>query len=151
MLIFIVMTVVGNFYFSIFLRLTWEFLGLESERGGSVCWPNNKIIESVWWCVQVESGTDPAEIRSRLREALPRAPQKQLVCAAQTSLIEMLPKFPSPLSTSSIILTKEHQQKHNVFLDFRSLLSLAFRIQHSCVVHSYCRMMALNMAFCTFQ
>ena len=39
------MTVVGNFYFSIFLRLTWEFLGLESERGGSVCWPNNKIID----------------------------------------------------------------------------------------------------------
>ena len=39
------MTLVGNFYFSIFLRLTWEFLGLESERGGSVCWPNNKIID----------------------------------------------------------------------------------------------------------
>ena len=39
------MAVVGHFYFSIFLRLTWEFLGLESERGGSVCWPNNKIID----------------------------------------------------------------------------------------------------------
>ena len=39
------MAVVGNFYFYIFLRLTWEFLGLESERGGSVCWPNNKIID----------------------------------------------------------------------------------------------------------
>ena len=39
------MAVVGNFYFSIFLRLMWEFLGLESERGGSVCWPNNKIIK----------------------------------------------------------------------------------------------------------
>ena len=35
----------GNFYFSIFFRLTWEFLGLESKRGGSVCWPNNKIID----------------------------------------------------------------------------------------------------------
>ena len=40
------MAVVGNFYFSIFLRLMWEFLGLESERGGSVCWPNNKIIDA---------------------------------------------------------------------------------------------------------
>ena len=39
------MAVVGNFYFSIFLQLTGEFLGLESERGGSVCWPNNKIID----------------------------------------------------------------------------------------------------------
>ena len=39
------MAVVGNFYFSIFLRLTWEFLDFESERGGSVCWPNNKIID----------------------------------------------------------------------------------------------------------
>jgi hypothetical protein len=38
------MAVVDNFYFSIFLRLTWEFLGLENKRGGSVCWPNNKII-----------------------------------------------------------------------------------------------------------
>ena len=36
---------VSNFYFFIFLRLTCEFLGLESERGGSVCWPNNKIID----------------------------------------------------------------------------------------------------------
>jgi len=44
-LMFIIMSVVGNFYFSIFLRLTWEFLGLESERGGSVCWSNNKIID----------------------------------------------------------------------------------------------------------
>ena len=39
------MAVVGNFYFSIFLRLTWKFLDLESERGGSFCWPNNKIID----------------------------------------------------------------------------------------------------------
>ena len=39
------MTVMGNFYFSIFLQLTWEFLDLESERGVSVCWPNNKIID----------------------------------------------------------------------------------------------------------
>jgi len=37
--------VVGNFYFSIFLGLTWEFLGLESEREDSVYWPNNKIID----------------------------------------------------------------------------------------------------------
>ena len=28
------MTVVGNFNFSYFLRLMWEFLGLEIERGG---------------------------------------------------------------------------------------------------------------------
>ena len=41
--IFIVMAVVGNFNFSYFLRLTWEFLDLEIEFGGSVCWPNNKI------------------------------------------------------------------------------------------------------------
>ena len=39
------MTVVGNFNFSYFLRLTWKFLGLKSERGGSVCWLNNKIID----------------------------------------------------------------------------------------------------------
>ena len=39
------MAVVGNFYFSIFLRLTWEFLDSESECGGSVYWPNNKIID----------------------------------------------------------------------------------------------------------
>ena len=41
---FIIMAVVGNFNFFYFLRLTWEFLALESERGGSVCWPNNNII-----------------------------------------------------------------------------------------------------------
>ena len=39
------MILVGNFYFSIFLRLTWKLLGLKSERGVSVCWPNNKIID----------------------------------------------------------------------------------------------------------
>ena len=39
------MIMVSNFYFSIFLRLTWKFLGLESERRGSVCCPNNKIID----------------------------------------------------------------------------------------------------------
>ena len=39
------MAVMDNFYYSIFLRLTWEYLGLKSERGGSVCWPNNKIID----------------------------------------------------------------------------------------------------------
>ena len=43
--IFIIMAVVGNFNFSYFLRLMWESLGLESECGGSVCWPNNKIID----------------------------------------------------------------------------------------------------------
>ena len=46
------MAVVSNFYFSIFLRLMWEFLGLESERGDSDCWPNNKIIDGallVWY------------------------------------------------------------------------------------------------------
>ena len=25
----------------------WEFLALESECGGSVCWPNNKIIDKL--------------------------------------------------------------------------------------------------------
>ena len=43
------MTVVGNLNFSYFLRLTWEFLDFESECGGSVCWPNNKIIEDCEW------------------------------------------------------------------------------------------------------
>ena len=41
--ILIVIEVVGNFNFSYFLRLTWEFLRLQIKRGGSVCWPNNKI------------------------------------------------------------------------------------------------------------
>jgi hypothetical protein len=40
------MAVVGNFYFSIFFRLTWEFLDLESERRGFVCRSNNKIIDN---------------------------------------------------------------------------------------------------------
>ena len=53
-LIFIVIAVVGNFYFSIFLQLTWKFLGLESERGVSVCWPNNKIIDLSSYCVSGE-------------------------------------------------------------------------------------------------
>ena len=39
------MAVVGNFNFFIFLRLLWEFLGLESERGGFVCWSINKIVD----------------------------------------------------------------------------------------------------------
>ena len=34
-----------EFQFFFFLRLTWEFLDFESECGGSVCWPNNKIID----------------------------------------------------------------------------------------------------------
>ena len=29
----------------------WEFLGLESERGVSVCWPNNKIIDGEGLCL----------------------------------------------------------------------------------------------------
>ena len=29
----------------IFFRLTCKFLDHESEHGGSVCWPNNKIID----------------------------------------------------------------------------------------------------------
>ncbi|GJN39568.1 hypothetical protein PR202_gb28693 [Eleusine coracana subsp. coracana] len=37
------------------------------------------VLLGLW---QVESGTDPTEIRSRLREALPRAPQKQLQSAS---------------------------------------------------------------------
>ena len=41
------MVVVSNLDFFSFFRLMWEFLGLESERGGSVCWSNNKIIEDV--------------------------------------------------------------------------------------------------------
>jgi len=40
------MSVVGNFYF---FRLMWEFLDLESECGGSVCWPNNKIIDYIYF------------------------------------------------------------------------------------------------------
>jgi hypothetical protein len=46
---YIIMAVVANLNFSYFLRLTWEFLDLESERGDSVCWPNNKIIDSNCW------------------------------------------------------------------------------------------------------
>ena len=56
-LIFIIMAMVGNFYFSIFLRLTWEFLGFESERGASVCWPNNKIIDEVSCSYKTCSGS----------------------------------------------------------------------------------------------
>ena len=44
---FIIMAVVSNLNFSYFFRLMWEFLGLESERGGSICWPNNKIINII--------------------------------------------------------------------------------------------------------
>ena len=51
------MTVVGNFYFYIFLRLTWEFLSLESEYGGSVYWPNNKIIDNTWFLDPCMFGT----------------------------------------------------------------------------------------------
>ena len=30
-----------------FLRLMWEFLGLESERRDFVCWTNNKITRRI--------------------------------------------------------------------------------------------------------
>jgi len=43
------MAVVDNFNFFYFLRLMWKFLNLESECGGSVCWPNNKIIDSSYF------------------------------------------------------------------------------------------------------
>ncbi|KAL6659366.1 hypothetical protein ACP70R_003406 [Stipagrostis hirtigluma subsp. patula] len=60
------------------------------------------VLLGLW---QVESGTDPAEIRSRLREALPRAPQKQLYDPAllHTSFARILghPKLPQEQSTSS--------------------------------------------------
>ena len=49
------MAVVDNFNLFYFLRLTWEFLDLESERGCSVCWPNNKIIELTWEFLDLES------------------------------------------------------------------------------------------------
>ena len=39
------MAVIGNLNLFYFLRLTWEFLDFEGERGGSICWPNNKIID----------------------------------------------------------------------------------------------------------
>ncbi|KAG8086870.1 hypothetical protein GUJ93_ZPchr0010g8079 [Zizania palustris] len=53
------------------------------------------VLLGLW---QVESGTDPADIRSRLREALPRAPRKQLYdpVLLHTSLARILghPKIP---------------------------------------------------------
>ena len=52
------MAVVGIFYFFIFLRLTWEFLSLESEHGGSVYWPNNKIIDVSRLNAEVEKRED---------------------------------------------------------------------------------------------
>ena len=62
------MTMVGNFYFSIFLQLTWKFLCLESERGGSVCWPNNKIIEDVESHVQPRVHPKPAPLNEPWRD-----------------------------------------------------------------------------------
>lgn len=60
------------------------------------------VLLGLW---QVESGTDPAEIRSRLREALPRAPQKQLYdpVLLHTSFARILghPKLPDEQSASS--------------------------------------------------
>ncbi|CAD6246830.1 unnamed protein product [Miscanthus lutarioriparius] len=60
------------------------------------------VLLGLW---QVESGTDPAEIRSRLREALPRAPQKQLYdpVLLHTSFARILghPKLPEEQSASS--------------------------------------------------
>ena len=45
------MAVVSNFNFSYFLRLMWEFLGLESECGGSICGSNNKIIDGILYLI----------------------------------------------------------------------------------------------------
>nr|CAB3480136.1 unnamed protein product [Digitaria exilis] len=60
------------------------------------------VLLGLW---QVESGTDPAEIRSRLREVLPRAPQKQLYdpVLLHTSFARILghPKLPQEQSVSS--------------------------------------------------
>lgn len=60
------------------------------------------VLLGLW---QVESGTDPAEIRSRLREALPRAPQKQLYdpVLLHTSFARILrhPRLPKEQSASS--------------------------------------------------
>ncbi|GJN12340.1 hypothetical protein PR202_ga30610 [Eleusine coracana subsp. coracana] len=60
------------------------------------------VLLGLW---QVESGTDPTEIRSRLREALPRAPQKQLYdpVLLHTSFARILghPKLPKEQSASS--------------------------------------------------
>ncbi|AQK41260.1 hypothetical protein ZEAMMB73_Zm00001d024467 [Zea mays] len=57
------------------------------------------VLLGLW---QVESGTDPAEIRSRLREALPRAPQKQLYdpVLLHTSFARILghPRLPKEVS-----------------------------------------------------
>ncbi|KAF0897665.1 hypothetical protein E2562_000383 [Oryza meyeriana var. granulata] len=61
------------------------------------------VLLGLW---QVESGTDPADIRSRLREALPHAPQKQLYdpVLLHTSLARILgrPKFPQEGSAQSL-------------------------------------------------
>ena len=60
------------------------------------------VLLGLW---QVESGTDPADIRSKLREALPRAPQKQLYdpVLLHTSFARILgpPKLPQQEDTSS--------------------------------------------------
>ncbi|CAO2168183.1 unnamed protein product, partial [Urochloa humidicola] len=65
------------------------------------------VLLGLW---QVESGTDPAEIRSRLREALPRAPHKQLYdpVLLHTSFARILgyPKLPREQSASSFDHTK---------------------------------------------
>ncbi|XP_006659174.1 uncharacterized protein LOC102704722 [Oryza brachyantha] len=61
------------------------------------------VLLGLW---QVESGTDPADIRSRLREALPHAPQKQLYdpVLLHTSLARILghPKLPQEGSAQSL-------------------------------------------------
>ncbi|KAE8799378.1 hypothetical protein D1007_25318 [Hordeum vulgare] len=60
------------------------------------------VLLGLW---QVESGTDPADIRSKLREALPRAPKKQLYDSVllHTSFARILgpPKLPQQEDTSS--------------------------------------------------
>ncbi|KAL6840809.1 hypothetical protein ACP4OV_029335 [Aristida adscensionis] len=65
------------------------------------------VLLGLW---QVKSGTDPAEIRSRLREALPHAPQKQLYdpVLLHTSFARILghPKLPQEQSKSSFDYVK---------------------------------------------
>lgn len=43
------------------------------------------MVSNIAFCVQVVSGSDPVTIRSKLKAALPRAPQKQLVRTTWTS------------------------------------------------------------------
>ncbi|XP_010538062.1 PREDICTED: uncharacterized protein LOC104812546 isoform X2 [Tarenaya hassleriana] len=66
------------------------------------------VLLGCWKVANAVSGDDPITIRSKLRSALPRAPEKQLYDAAilHTSLARLLgpPKSPNPTETS------EHMQ-----------------------------------------